>query len=89
MRPATMALAYRIWGNCNLHGWARTVAEIADSLDEDEKRVRRVAQIKGWLSRMRATTDGDRETPLVTVALDDHLDRLGGARRYCSEELAA
>ena len=89
MRPATMALAYRIWGDCRLHGWARTVAEIAESLGEDEARVRRVAQLKDWLRRMRATSDRDRETPLLTADIDTQLDRLGGARRYGTEDLAA
>lgn len=89
MRPATMALAYRIWGDCRLHGWARTVAEIAESLDEDAARVRRVAQLKGWLPRMRTTTCRDRDTPLMTASFDAQLERLAGARRYGSEELAA
>lgn len=89
MRPATMALAYRIWGDCRLHGWARTVAEIAESLGEDADRVRRVAQLKDWLRRMRTTSDRDRETPLLTADIDAQLDRLGGARRYGAEDLAA
>lgn len=89
MSPRTMALAYLIWCDCRLHGWARTVAEIADSLGEDEARVRRVAQIRNWLPRMRSTTDRDRDTPLLTTGMDRQLDRLGGNRRYGSEELAA
>lgn len=89
MSPRTMTLAYLIWCDCQTHGWARTVAEIADSLGEDEARVRRVAQIKQWLSRMRSMSDRDRETPLTTADFDEQLDRLGGARRYGSEDLAA
>ena len=89
MRPSTMTLAYRIWGNCRLHGWDRTVGEIAESLGEDEARVRRVAQLKDWLRRMRTTSDRDRETPLLTADVDAQLERVGGARRYGSEDLAA
>ncbi|WP_347139457.1 hypothetical protein [Paracoccus sp. SSK6] len=89
MRPATMALAYRIWGDCRLHGWSRTVAEIADSLGEDPARVRRVAQVKNWLPRMRMTTDRSCDTPLLTADMDGQIDRLAGDRRYGAEEIAA
>lgn len=82
MSPATMALAYRIWGDCRMYGWSRTAAEIAESLGETESRIRRVAQVKGWSSRLRASGDGHRETPFVTAALDAELESLGGNRRF-------
>lgn len=88
MSPRSMALAYRIWGDCRVHGWHRTLADIADNLAEDVARVRRVAQLKGWLSRMQMTTDRSCDTPLLTADMDDQLDRLGGNRRYGTEEAA-
>lgn len=78
MNPRTMALAYRIWGDCKLHGWDRSVAEIAESLGETEARIRRVAQIKDWLRHFRATADGHRSTPLVSAHFDDELEAVPG-----------
>lgn len=82
MSPASMTLAYQIWGDCRLHGWSRTVAEVADSIDRPATRVRRVAQLQGWLPRFRAASDGHRDLPLVTVTMDRHLADLAGDRDF-------
>lgn len=54
MTPASHTLAYRVWGECNLHGWDRTIAEVAEALDEPVQRVRRIVQVKQWADRFRS-----------------------------------
>ena len=56
------ALAFRIWAACEPAGWDRTPAEVADMLDVPPSRVRRIAQLKGWTTRLRA--DG-RDGPML------------------------
>lgn len=80
MTPKSMALAYRIWGDCKLHGWDRPVADVADSLAEDVNRIRRIAQRKGWLQRFRSSVQSADETNVNWI--DDGLDRVAGEVRF-------
>lgn len=54
--PRSMALAYRIWADCQTHGWYRTIAEVADSLAEPERTVRGIIKAHGWQGRFRSVT---------------------------------
>lgn len=46
-------LAFRVWAHAKPLGWDCTIAEIADAIDEDMERIRRVCQLKGWGRRFR------------------------------------
>lgn len=63
--PATLALRFRIWTVADPAGWNMTLAEVAEVLDEDVRRVAGVARYAGWLPRFRTTT---------RRAIDDHGD---------------
>ena len=63
--PAVMALRFRIWAIAAPKGWDMTLAEVADALDEDFRRVAGVVRYAGWLPRFRTTT---------RRAIDDHGD---------------
>lgn len=54
LKPASEALAYRIWAYAKPIGWDCTVVEIAEALEEHTSRVSNVCHIKGWLPRLRA-----------------------------------
>ncbi|RNF35058.1 hypothetical protein [Paracoccus methylarcula] len=54
--PRTMALAYRIWANCQIHGWYRTIAEVADALGEPVSTIRTIVKARGWQGRFRAVS---------------------------------
>lgn len=57
-KPRTMALAYRIWADCQQHGWYRTISEVADSLGEPHQSVRSVIIKKKWQNRFRSVLPG-------------------------------
>jgi len=59
MSPRTAALAYRIWGACQ-PGWGYALAEVADEVGETVDRVRRCADVVGWLGRFRMTSPTQR-----------------------------
>lgn len=82
MNPRTETLAYRIWGDCRTNGWFRTFDEIAEALNVDPGRIRRVAQLKGWSNRFRATSDSWRDCGHITPMMDAALERLAGNHRY-------
>lgn len=48
-----MALAYRIYCDCEMWGWNRTIREIAETVGEDYHRVRGVIGQKGWSGRVK------------------------------------
>lgn len=56
LTPKNEALAFRIWGFAKPAAWDVTLKEIADELAESPARVRAVAQIKGWLPRLRSAS---------------------------------
>lgn len=63
--PSTLALRFRIWAVAEPAGWNLTIAEAAEALDEDFRRVAGVVRYAGWLPRFRTTT---------RRAIDDHGD---------------
>lgn len=62
MKPASEALAYRVWALCQPRGWGMTLKDCADELGENVNRVRAVAHHKGWLGRFRMTATSDPDT---------------------------
>jgi uncharacterized protein YjcR len=54
MKPATEALAYRIWALCQPRGWGMTLKDCAEELGENPNRVRAVVGHKGWADRFKA-----------------------------------
>lgn len=76
MTCRTKALAYRMYTEAVPRSWDLTLQELADAIDEPLPRVRRVAQISGWLSRFRTTTVDRSHCNAVTERFDEDLDRL-------------
>lgn len=57
--PKSEALAFRIWAYASPLGWDCTINDIAEELDEKVRRVGRICQNKGWLSRLRREYSAD------------------------------
>jgi hypothetical protein len=57
MKPASEALAYRIWALCQPRGWGMTLKDCAEELGENINRVRAVSGHKGWADRFKATAE--------------------------------
>lgn len=84
--PPIEALAYRLWGWAQPRGWNCSLMEAAEALDEPVVKVARVAALKGWKSRFRATEreirrshldNGLREVDGIPVVGIDGLESLG------------
>ena len=54
--PRNMALAYRIWADCQTHGWYRTIAEVADALNEPPNKIQGIVHHRGWASRFKSVS---------------------------------
>lgn len=54
LKPATEALAYRIWAYAKPLGWDCTVVEIAEALGASTSAVANTCHRKGWIPRLRA-----------------------------------
>lgn len=54
LKPATEALAYRIWCFAQPLGWNCTIVDVADALGVTPHRVTTTCMHKGWLRRFRA-----------------------------------
>lgn len=52
--PRTHAIAYRIWADCEMWGWNRTIAEIAESVDEPYHTVRAIIGHRRWTGRIKS-----------------------------------
>lgn len=74
--PRTEAAAFIIWRDAQDHGWDRTVAEIANEVRMSAQRVRRVLEVKGWLSRVRVSRSDGLGIPNATHRFDEELDDL-------------
>ncbi len=53
-RGKSEARAYRIWCAANALEWDLTVKQLSEEVGINENTVRRVCQLRGWLSRLRA-----------------------------------
>lgn len=53
MKPATEALAFRVWAFCRECEWNTTAGEIAEALGESDSRIGVVLRVKGWAQRLR------------------------------------
>jgi hypothetical protein len=53
MKPASEALAFRIWAICKPRGWGMTLKDCAEELDENINRVRAIIGHKGWADRFK------------------------------------
>lgn len=82
MSPRTQALAFRIWADCQTHGWERTAAEIADNLGETPVRIARTARAKGWTPRLRGSGTPANEGVPHTLRIDSELNILDGGRDF-------
>lgn len=54
--PRTMAIAFRIWANCQTHGWYRTIEEIAEAVGENWMTVRTIMVHRGWHRRTKSVS---------------------------------
>jgi hypothetical protein len=88
MTPRSMALAYRIWADCQAHGWERTAAEISINLGVEAMRVARVARQKGWTARLRGSGTPASQGVPHTLRIDAELATMDGGRDF-DERLVA
>lgn len=51
--PRLMTAAFKVWADCQQHGWYRTPAEIAETADMPERLVASAIRAKGWAPRLR------------------------------------
>lgn len=82
MSPRTQALAFRIWAECQSHGWERTAGDIADHLNETPARIARVARAKGWTSLLRGSGTPAKEGEPHMLRIDSELNILDSGRDY-------
>jgi hypothetical protein len=54
--PAVMALRFRIWAIAAPKGWDMTIAEVAEALGENPRRIAGIVRYAGWLPRFRTVT---------------------------------
>lgn len=54
--PAVMALRFRIWALATPKGWNMTIAEVAEALGENPRRIAGIVRYAGWLPRFRTVT---------------------------------
>lgn len=59
MRPASEALAFRIWALCQPRGWGMTIKDCAEELGEDWRRVNRIVAAKKWHDRFKAEVSAE------------------------------
>jgi hypothetical protein len=59
MKPASEALAFRIWALCQPRGWGMTLKDCAEELGVGWRRVKAVAYRKGWSDRFKVETSKD------------------------------
>ncbi|MGN7869575.1 hypothetical protein [Paracoccus sp. 22332] len=76
MTVQTKTLAFRIWQAAEARGWDMTLADVADHLDVSLPRVRRVAQISGWLTRFRTTITDPSNYNGITERVDEDLEQM-------------
>ncbi|MFV0383662.1 hypothetical protein [Paracoccus sp. (in: a-proteobacteria)] len=69
--PKLNAAAYVIWVDAQAHGWDRTIAEIAESVDMSVARVSRVIGLRGWRGRVRSAQRYDGLERTVAGTDDD------------------
>lgn len=55
LKPATEALAFRIWAYAHPLGWNCTIMDVAEALEVHPNRVNGTCVAKGWLRRFRAS----------------------------------
>lgn len=63
--PAVMVLRFRIWAVAAPKGWDMTIAEVAEALGENPRRIAGIVRYAGWLPRFRTMT---------SRSIDDHGD---------------
>ena len=71
LSPKTMAAAYLIWCDCQMHGWDRTATEMAETTGMTHQRIARTLALKGWLRRTRASHNDTRDVSPVLISRDD------------------
>ena len=82
LSPATQALAYRIWAHCQPIGWNCTIAEIADALGVDWRRVQSTMVLKGWSGRVRRGVNRRVADFTHSIAKFDRTDLLLGKSEF-------
>lgn len=82
LKPRNEALAFRIWQDCQLHGWYRTIHEISDNLDEPTPRLVQVLQLKRWTGRIRRIQIENIDVPLKTIRTDQALEGICGGMEW-------
>lgn len=82
MKVETMALAFRIWANCETHGWERTSSEIAEDLDTTTQKVANTLRAKGWSDRVRPMPRVRPEKVHHSINIDNELGRFDGGRGF-------
>lgn len=76
MTVQTKTLAFRIWQAAEARGWDMTLTELADHLDVPLPRVRRIAQLSGWLTRFRTTITDPSNYNGITERVDEDLEQM-------------
>lgn len=76
--PRTETAAFIIWADCNLHGWERRTAEIAETVGMSPQRVLRILSLKKWLPRVRLSSVDTGAASPMPARYDDALDTLCG-----------
>jgi neutral trehalase len=80
LNPRNEAVAFRVWQDCQTHGWYRTIHDIADSIDEPVNRLVQILQLKRWTGRIRRIQIENIDVPLKTVRVDEALGGICGDR---------
>lgn len=80
LKPRNEAVAFRIWQDCQTHGWYRTIHDIADSVDEPVNRCVQILQMKRWTGRIQRIQIENIDVPLKTVRVDEALGGICGDR---------
>lgn len=86
MKPRNMALAMRVWQDCQLHGWYRTIHEIADSIDAEVPRLVQVLQLKKWTGRIKRIQIENIDVPLKTIRTDEALEGICGDTEWTGRD---
>ena len=63
MTPRSQALAYRIWARAEPVGWDVSIRELAAELNASRQTILAVCRAKGWLTRLRKTTNDFERNP--------------------------
>lgn len=81
-RAATEAAAYKIWGDNNLHGWDRTLSEVAETTGLPAERIMRIVSLRGWMKHLRLAKRDFHPGRNLTARVDETLEAMDAASSW-------